>query len=140
MLITAFGLAAVAGGLPSTGVNVAASTASICPIHLECDSNQGTSLSTVSDAARFAELSRQWDEDTRYSSSAISMVLHPAYQEIMQMKERAVPYILQELQERGGHWFFALQTINRLTLGQPDDSFEIVRQLWLSWGRNNCYI
>lgn len=100
----------------------------------DLDKTLTESVFLVAPAAKFAKLAKEWHEETRYSSSAIGMVLHPAYQEIMQMREEALPYILKDLEEHGGHWFFALQTITRTVLGEPSDSFETIRQLWLNWG------
>lgn len=106
----------------------------------DCDVTEGVSITLVTDAARFRQLADAWRRDNRYRSSITRMVLHPAYQQIMQMREGALPFIFQELKTKGGHWFFALQTITNQTVGTPGDDFEIVRRAWLEWGQAHGYL
>ena len=40
------------------------------------------------------------------------MAMHPAYQQIVGMGRSAVPFILKELANGPGHWFWALRAIS----------------------------
>jgi hypothetical protein len=57
---------------------------------------------------QFHKLAKTWKEETAYLSSVTTMANHPAYQEIIKMGWPVVPLILQELQRKPDHWFWAL--------------------------------
>jgi len=54
---------------------------------------------------RFQRLASKWRDETSHLSSYTDRVLHPAYQEIIGMGDVAVPLLLQDLREQGGHGF-----------------------------------
>jgi hypothetical protein len=62
----------------------------------------------------------------------------------MAMGEKAVPLILQELQDRGGQWNMALRYIvdgeqypdKPNDVGKPKE----LKEAWLAWGRQNNYL
>ena len=58
--------------------------------------------------ARFRTLVQQWRQDTAHLSNIGKKALHPAYQEIIGMGERAVPLLLAELKRVPDDWFWAL--------------------------------
>ncbi len=61
--------------------------------------------------AKFKELADEWHRDTDASSSIQRKISHPAYLKIIKMDKAAVPFILEELETRPGHWFIALNII-----------------------------
>ena len=56
----------------------------------------------------FRELADTWRGETGGLSSPMQIAAHPAYQCIIGMGEQALPYIFEELRERGGQWYVAL--------------------------------
>jgi hypothetical protein len=68
--------------------------------------------------------------------------MHPAYQRIIGMGERALPHILGDLQVRGGQWFWALRAITGEIPYSPKDAgrIPVMKEAWLDWGKRNGYI
>lgn len=90
----------------------------------------------------FKELAERWCQETKYTSSAHDLVLHPAYQRIIGLGPDVIPFVLEELRDNGGHWFWALQS---LTGDNPVSEVDVgrykkMRDAWLTWGVNNSYI
>jgi hypothetical protein len=88
----------------------------------------------------FQALAAQWREETRHLSSVSQMALHPAYQRIIGMGEAAVPLILNDLQQHGGHWLWALHAITGEDPAPPEANFREAVQSWLQWGREKGYL
>lgn len=84
---------------------------------------------------KFARLAEIWRSDTYYSSVVYEIAMHRAYQQIIGMGHKAVPFILRELELRGGHWFWALNAITGEDPTRPNATYEDAVQDWLSWGR-----
>ena len=92
--------------------------------------------------ARFERLANQWDDETAFLSSATSLVLNSAYQQIIGMGPAVLPLILRHLDFRGGHWFWALKHISGedpIALKDAGD-YEKMREAWLKWGREHHYL
>lgn len=88
----------------------------------------------------FQSLAAQWRKETRHLSSVSQMALHPAYQRIIGMGEAAVPLILNDLQQHGGHWQWALHAITGEDPAPPEATFREAVQAWLQWGRQKGYL
>ncbi len=69
------------------------------------------------------------------------LAAHPAYQKIIAMGARAVPYILRELQQRPAQWFWALREITKDDPVSDKDRGNLARSAaaWLKWGKENGY-
>ena len=93
------------------------------------------SRSDLSAVGKFSRLATQWDRDTLNVSSVTSLVLHPAYQQIIGMGKAALPLILRELRTSGGHWFWALHAITGVDPVRSVDrgKYEQMKQAWLTW-------
>jgi len=91
-------------------------------------------------ADRIAALAARWRQETGHLSSIEQKAMHPAYQEIIATGIRGVPYVLRELKERGGHWFWALHHMTGINLGSQGQGVEELRNLWLAWGRGQGYL
>lgn len=85
---------------------------------------------------KFQDLSSRWRRETALHSSVTAIAMHPAYQQIIGLGERALPLIFGELHRAPDHWFWALQAIT----GEnpvPDDhagDLDAMTNDWLSWG------
>ena len=93
-------------------------------------------------ATRFRALADQWSWETGPLSSSSKMAAHPAHQEIIEMGTAAIPLLLRELQERGGHWFMALYALSGENPAPREYAGRVpkMRELWLEWGREKGYI
>jgi hypothetical protein len=97
--------------------------------------------------ARFNELVAQWRKEIGHKSSLRKIVFNRPYLSIMLMaaddqrhKDLITGFILQELKEKGGHWFWALHVITGASPAQFGDSLSIVRDAWIGWGRTHGYL
>ena len=88
----------------------------------------------------FRLLADKWREETAYFSLALKKAVHPAYQRIIGMGPNAIPLILRELEQRPGHWFWALNAIAGEDPARPDDNFDQAVEAWLRWGRTKGYL
>ena len=90
-----------------------------------------------SEEEEFQALADEWLADTRYESRVQSMIVHPSYQRIVGMGERALPLILQRLERETDHWFPALQAIAGENPVPPEDAgnLDAMTRSWLQWGR-----
>ena len=60
---------------------------------------------------RFRRLVKQWRAETYYLSSVTAKSKHPAFREIVEMGEAAVPWIIEELRNHRDFLFLALHLI-----------------------------
>jgi hypothetical protein len=90
--------------------------------------------------ARFRTYVENWRRDTAHLSSASKTVMHPAYQAIIGMGEKALPLILDELRTHGGHWFWALHAITQEDPARDCRDFSDAVRAWLAWGRARRHI
>lgn len=90
----------------------------------------------------FKRLVQQWRRETLSMSSLTDIVLHPAYYQIIGMGQVALPWILRELQQNGGHWFLALRAITRQNPVKPQDKGKVKKmtEAWLNWGREHGFL
>ena len=93
-----------------------------------------------SERETFERLKLEWKEATEMLSSITKKIKHPAYQEIIAMGEKVLPWILEELQREPSHWFSALSAIAQVDPVSADDNFEQAVEAWLNWGRSQGYI
>ncbi len=93
-------------------------------------------------AIKFYTLKEEWENDIKYSSSISNIALHPAYQQIIGMGEIAISYILNELKNNQGHWFWALSSITGENPVSSKDmgNMKKMRLSWLKWGKINGYL
>lgn len=90
---------------------------------------------------RFTQLVENWKQDTEFASTVLEMATHPAYQQIIGMGSSAIPFILERLEKKAEHWFWALTAISgddpisEESRGRVDE----MREAWLEWGRKEGY-
>ena len=87
------------------------------------------------DKGKFMELTRQWQTDTAASSSITEKSMHPAYQQIIGMGRKALPYIFSELKSAPHHWFWALKAITGKDPVKPEHrgNLKAMSEDWLAW-------
>lgn len=90
---------------------------------------------------KFQSLVEQWNEGTQFASTVLEMSMHPAYQYIIGMGPKVLPYILQRLSREQEHWFWALKAI---TSEDPvptasRGNLNKMRDAWLQWGKEKGY-
>ena len=90
---------------------------------------------------KFQSLVEQWKEGTQFASTVLEMAMHPAYQYIIGMGPKVLPYILQRLSREQEHWFWALKAI---TSEDPvptasRGNLNKMRDAWLQWGKEKGY-
>lgn len=89
---------------------------------------------------RFVTLAREWLRDTAVLSSIRAKLTHPAYQKILELGERAIPLVLNELRVRPSHWFAALKTLTGENPVPPGATFDEAAEAWLRWGKSRGYM
>ena len=90
----------------------------------------------------FQSLVKKWRRETAVSSSLTKKVLHPAYQRIIGMGPAVLPLILEELERKPAHWFWALNAISGEdpVRTEDEDDFDAAVSAWLQWGRDKGHI
>jgi hypothetical protein len=90
---------------------------------------------------RFEELASKWRKETELYSSIARICEHPAYQEIIQMGEPVIPFILRDLQKELNHWFWALVQITKANpVSEHTSSIKEMADDWIQWGKDKGYI
>ena len=91
---------------------------------------------------QFRALADWWHEATDALSSPSQKVQHRAYQRVIGLREPVVPFILEDLRERGGYWFYALERITGWSPLPKDRpvSFAAIKGAWLQWGSDQGLI
>ena len=91
----------------------------------------------------FQVLAAQWREDTRFESSLMQSITHPAYRAIVQLGQDAVPVLLKQLQQQQLEpWFFALREITGVdpVASAQRGNMQAIAGAWLHWGRSHGLI
>jgi hypothetical protein len=88
----------------------------------------------------FNELASQWRRETGMMSMIHKKAMHPAYQRIIGMGKEALPFIFRELNERGGHWLWALCAITGEDAAKPEHNLKQAVKAWLYWGKEHGYL
>ena len=92
-------------------------------------------------APLFKQLAEDWRRDRPRGVDVADMMMHPSYQRIIGMGEDAVSLILNELNRRPDHWFWALHSITGAH-PVPEDCQGNISEMasaWIEWGRRNGY-
>jgi len=91
--------------------------------------------------SRFNRLAAEWKAGRGPHSTIAKMVIHPAYQQIIGMGNAAIPLLLKELEQRPGHWAWALRAItgeNPVPVSSRGKLIETAKA-WVKWGRDKGY-
>ena len=98
----------------------------------------------VDDTLVFKFLVEQWRLQRGATSSTTEMVLCSAYQSIIGMGEKAIPFILAELASEltdPDHWFWALQALTGANPVSEEDEGNLSKmaRTWLQWAASQGY-
>ncbi len=91
----------------------------------------------------FRNLANWWHDATDALSVTAMKMEHPAYRQILdELGQAAIGPILEDLRDRGGHWFHALSQLTGLPIApfQARGDLQRVKDYWLTWGKTNYYI
>ena len=92
----------------------------------------------------FNALVEQWDYDTGFMSNTYHILQHDSYSAIMAEGEKVIPWILEDMRDTGGHifWFVVLRELTGVNPIAYEDRgrVAIMKEAWLTWGRNNDFI
>ena len=91
---------------------------------------------------RLAVLANRWHDETDFISSTSLITSNDTYLQIISMGKEVIPLILEDLKERGGHWYRALRILSDED-PVPIEAKGDVRQMkraWIEWGRERGYI
>ena len=96
----------------------------------------------------FNQLAAQWEKETAFHSFMEQKANHPAHQQILAMGEAAIPFILNRIEQKGGLWYWTLETITGLpslagvqplkTAPWVAVDVKEVNAAWLQWGREHA--
>lgn len=89
---------------------------------------------------KFEDLVREWEHDTMLSSSSHEIIMHPAYQRVIGIGERALPLIFEELKRGKGHWHWALCAITGENPAASTDSLREAAKEWLAWAEERDFL
>jgi hypothetical protein len=89
----------------------------------------------------FERLASGWREETGLLSSITDIAMHPDYQRIIGLGEKALPLILRELGQQPDHWFWALKAITGEDPVPPEAQGDMqrMRKAWLEWGESRGF-
>jgi len=92
--------------------------------------------------SEFNKLVAEWRNDKKATSSSTALAMHPAYQSIIGMGEKALPFIFADLQHGLDHWFWALRAITHENPVSPEirGNMQAMANTWLNWGREKGYV
>ena len=90
---------------------------------------------------KFQDLTSRWRRETALQSSVTAIAMHPAYQQIIGMGERALPLIFEEMRREPDHWFWALEAITGENPVPEEDAGDLdaLTSDWLAWGDASGY-
>ena len=110
---------------------------------------QPKSAKTTELESTFNELANELERQAEYFSFKGQMADHLAHQQIVEMAEEAIPLILRRIEQQGGLWYRALESITGIpspagiTILEAEGGYTVdekeVNAAWLQWGREQGY-
>ena len=90
----------------------------------------------------FSRLSHLWREETMGYALRSRAVAHPAHQQIVDLGERVIPWMLDEFAADKGDWFAALHALTGANPIPEEDRGYIARMRadWVEWGREAGWV
>jgi hypothetical protein len=88
----------------------------------------------------YHRLAEEWKSETAPLSSIRRKKQHPAYLQLVEIGEAAIPFILADLARKPSHLFWVLRDITNLNPADPAaGNFRDVIDSWIEWGRDQGY-
>lgn len=99
---------------------------------------------SLADEAKFNRLVREWQKGSAIQSSMVQIAMRPAYQQMIGMGEKALPFIFAQLKSEGNepdHWFWALAAITTANPIPTEMRGRVadMAKAWLQWGSEHGY-
>ena len=126
---------ALVGGSQNVGIDIEALPAQV---HFERRVMEG--IQTTKE--EFNRLADEWENNRPRGVGLADMAMHPTYQQIIGIGSQAIPWLLERLEKKPLHWFWALNAITRLDDVIPEDCLGNVAKMaeaWLSWGERQGF-
>jgi len=91
--------------------------------------------------AEFNRLAEEWRTETRMLSLVTHKSMHPTYQRIIGMGKPVIPLILQDIEQKPDHWFWALRAITGENPVKPEQvgRMKLMAQAWIQWAKEHGY-
>jgi hypothetical protein len=99
-------------------------------------------VTRFSTEVEFRKCVSRWKHDTLHFSMIRDRAMHPAYQRIIGMGDKALPLIMRELVRELDDWFWALEAITGCDPVPATDRGDMIamRSAWLEYGRKHDYL
>lgn len=91
-------------------------------------------------AEKFYSLANRWRRETGHFSVIARRYESPAYKAILDMREAAIPLILNQLKRDPDRWFSALEKLTGENPTKDAVNFYEAVDRWVAWGIANEYI
>jgi hypothetical protein len=90
----------------------------------------------------FKALANWWHESTDPLSSPTEKAEHPAYVQIIAAGKPMIPFLVEDLRDRGGDWYLALRRISGEDPVPPEHAgrTDLMDADWITWAAENRYI
>lgn len=90
----------------------------------------------------FMSFASSWREQTTGITAISEKFLNENYLKIIGMGEKVLPYIFKDLQENGGHWFIALESITHENPVHENDFGNIPKMTndWIDYALEHGYL
>lgn len=123
----------------NVGVSPEASVSAKIGSQIFVDSNRPISIENL--YFEFYNLYFDWKSETLYAHSILQVCNHPAYQQIIGLGKKVLPFIFSELKRKPDHWFWALKAITQVDPVNPADrgNLQEMTKAWLKWAEKNEY-
>jgi hypothetical protein len=90
---------------------------------------------------KFTVLADNWHQESDCLSSPKKITENGNYHSIISLGIQVIPFILQDLKERGGLWYLALRRLSNEDPVSVEDRGDIqkMKNAWLRWGKRKGY-
>ena len=90
---------------------------------------------------KFHNLAKKWKEETLLTSSVNEIESNQSYLDIVDMGEKVLPFIFQDLKSEPAFWFHALEEITRYNpIKYAHRGFvKLMVEDWLKWRNEHGY-
>lgn len=90
----------------------------------------------------FHALVEKWFAEAGMLSNPSKKFTHAAYQQIIGLGPRVVPFLLEDLAQGRGNWIWALSAITREDPVHDEEAGDLTKiaARWLAWGKSKGYL
>lgn len=87
----------------------------------------------------FRRLADKWEEETRGYAFRSRAVQHVEHQQIVDLGEQVIPWMLEDFAAGKGDWFYALRLLTGADPIKEEERGYVprMRAAWLEWGRQH---